>query len=164
MPQRLLTLVIALLCTVLISLLCAQAVFAQSFVADTLKDATTYVPMVTFYTAERLDWNSSQPHFARGAIEVNPQFTQSGRPFSAPLSYGDGNRKIVRDALQIGALSLANNAVMHLMERHFADTPERHAAWKRLSRLERFAFASALAFESSRLHFAQWQTNISPPR
>ena len=139
--------------------LCAQTLFAQSLAMDIVTDPTTYIPMATFYTGERLDWNSSQPHFARGGVEVNARFTQSGLPYSRPLSYGDGNRLIVRDTLQIGALSAANNLVMHLIERRMAATPEQHAAWKRLSRVERITVASALAFGLSSAHFQQWRSN-----
>jgi hypothetical protein len=145
-------------------LLCAHTVFAQSLAMDIVTDPTTYIPMATFYIGEQLDWNSSQAHFARGEIEVNPRFTRSGRPYSTPLSYGDGNRLILRDTLQTGALSVANNLVMRLIERRVAAGSEHHTAWKRLSRVERVAVASALAFGLSSAHFEQWRSNTRPLR
>ena len=152
-----------LLLFVAVVLLSAQNVLAQSLASDVVSDPTTYIPMAVFYTSTRLDWNSSQPYFARGATEVNPHFTRSGRPYSTPLSYGDGNALILRDALQVGAMSLANNLIMHVIERRFA-APEHATAWKRLGRVERVLVASALAFELSSRHFEQWQTNLGPPR
>ena len=56
---------------------------------------TTYVPAGLFYTSARLDWESSRPFFAHGALEENPGFTVSGRPHDLPVSYADGNRRAV---------------------------------------------------------------------
>jgi hypothetical protein len=41
---------------------------------------------------------------------------------------------------------------------------EHHTAWKRLSRVERVAVASALAFGLSSAHFEQWRSNTRPLR
>lgn len=153
-----------LLPCVMMSLVLAQSATAQNVVSDTVKDPTTYIPMVASYVGTQLDWNSSQPYFARGATEANPRFTQTGRPFSAPLSYGDGNRTIVIDALSVGALSVVNNVAMRMIERRFESRdPAHQPTWRRLGRIERVVFASVAAFEMSHLHFEQWRNNVSTP-
>ena len=108
----------------------------------------------------RLDWNSSQPFFQNGFLEENARYTRSGFAKDFPLSYGDGNQQILKDALMILPLSFVNSAVTHLVERKLSERfPEKRKLWKTLSWVERIAFASVASYRVSSPHFRQWQQN-----
>ena len=49
-------------------------------------DPTTYAPATFSYTAQRMDWNTSQTLFQHGWLEHNDRFTISGRADDTPLS------------------------------------------------------------------------------
>jgi hypothetical protein len=101
--------------TILLFLMIAAPVSAQSSESagdnnsfwniskSVLLDPTTYAPAGISYTATRLDWNTSQPFFARGFIERNPRFTITGLPNDVPLSHADGNKRILTDTLMYHA-------------------------------------------------------------
>jgi hypothetical protein len=112
------------------------------------------------YTSMRLDWNSSQPFFQNGFLEDNARYTQSGFAKDTPLSYSDGNRQILKDALLILPASFANSALAQLVERKLTDRfPEKRKLWNTLSWVERAAFAGFASYRVSSPHFRQWQLN-----
>jgi hypothetical protein len=129
-------------------------------VLEVLKDPTTYVPAGLLYTAMRLDWESSQPFFQHGSVEDNPKYTQSGLAQDAPLSDSDGQWQILRDSLAILPASIANNTLVHMIERRLSDRyPQHRKLWKTLSWIERAAFAGCTSYKLAAPHFRQWQTN-----
>jgi hypothetical protein len=129
-------------------------------ILEVVKDPTTYVPAGLFYTAMRLDWESSQPFFQHGFVEDNAGYTQSGLAKDAPLSNADGKQQILKDALTVLPASIANNALMHMLERRLSDRyPQHRKLWKTLSWIERAAFAGFTSYKLAAPHFQQWQTN-----
>jgi hypothetical protein len=123
-------------------------------------DPTTYVPASVLYTSMQLDWNSSQPLFQRGYVEQNARYTQSGLSRDLPLSYANGNRKLVMDSLAVLPLSIANNALDRIIERRLTERfPHKRRLWKTFGWAERVAFASYTAYLLSNPHFEQWQKN-----
>jgi hypothetical protein len=127
---------------------------------EVLKDPTTYVPAGLLYTAMRLDWESSQPFFQHGFVEDNASYTQSGLVKDAPLSYADGKQQILRDSLAVLPASIANNALLHMIERRLSDRyPQHRKLWKTLSWIERTAFAGFTSYRLAAPHFRQWQAN-----
>jgi hypothetical protein len=128
--------------------------------ADVLRDPTTYAPAALAYEGLRLDWDSSQPLFARGWLEDNSQFTASGLPHSQPTSYRAGNREVaVLTLVDLGA-SAAHNAssriVEHWLSRRFPDHPK---LVKTVGWIERIGVASYLASVRAAPHYQQWQRN-----
>lgn len=123
-------------------------------------DPTTYAPAIIVFTANRLDWTSSQPLFRLGYIEANPRFTLSGRPFDRPIGYAAGNRLIAQDSATLLAWSVANNAGSALIERVLIEKAPRHRKLIRtLGWIERIGFASFWAHRLSARHFEQWRAN-----
>ena len=123
-------------------------------------DPTTYAPAVVSFTAERLDWKSSQVFFQHGYVEHNPQFTISGRPDDLPISYGAGNRRITANALGDLAASVINNVSCRVVERVLiARFPKRRGLVRALGWVERISFAASLATIQSSRHFRQWREN-----
>ena len=88
---------------------------------ELLRDPTIYAPSALLYASMRLDWNSSQPFFQNGFVEENARYTRSGFARDTPLSYSDGNRQILKDALMILPLSIVNSAVTHMVERRLSE-------------------------------------------
>ena len=130
------------------------------FAVELLRDPTTYVPAGLLYTSMRLDWASSQPFFQNGFLEDNARYTVSGLPKDRPLTYGEGNTKILKDSLAVLPASFVNNALTHMIERRLSDRyPEHRKLWKTLSWVERVAFASYVSYRLSAPHFRQWQKN-----
>lgn len=162
--------VLALLCSLWIA---ASTAFAQtsdqpressSFLVDLAKDVildpTTWAPASVSFTATRLDWNSSQVFFRQGILERNPRFTVNGLSPGVPISYGDGNRKILADTLAILQMSAINNVSENLLERVLLKRYPQHRKWLRaLGWAERIAFASYWSHRLSAAHFDQWRTN-----
>jgi hypothetical protein len=133
---------------------------ALESVKQTLLDPTTYAPAGMLYTSSRLDWNSSQVFFAHGDAENNPRYTVTGLPGSAPLSYSEGNKLLLTDALSVASVSFVNNTVAHFTVDAMAiRNPEHAKLWKALGWVERAAVASSLSYVLSVRHFEQWQTN-----
>ena len=127
---------------------------------QTLLDPTTYAPAGTLYVSSRLDWNSSQVFFAHGDLEQNPRYTISGLPHDLPVSYQQGNKQLITDALSVASVSAVNNVVAHFTVDAMAiRNPEHRKLWKALGWIERTAVASSLSYVLSVQHFRQWQTN-----
>ena len=123
-------------------------------------DPTTFAPAITSYTAERLDWKSSQVFFQHGFLEHNPQFTVSGLPDDVPISYGAGKRVIARNSLEDLASSLVNNIATRIVERTLTQRhPRREKLIRTIGWIERISFAVSLASVQSANHFRQWRRN-----
>ena len=124
-------------------------------------DPTTYAPAVVSYTAERLDWSSSQVFFDRGYVEQNSQFTISGFPSDLPLSYSAGKGVITTNALADLGSSVVNNVTTRVIERVLLKRyPEKKTLIRTLGWIERISFAATLASRQSAGHFHQWRRNI----
>lgn len=142
----------------------AQKVVGQ-FIKDTVKDValdpTTYIPAGLLWTSIKGDWNTSQPLFTYGYVETNPLFTINGQPFSQPISFADGNRKIAMFTLWegLGVSMLANTGIRlgeHiLINRH----PEKKSLVHSAGWATRIGFAVFRGYVLSHQHFKQWQTN-----
>ena len=123
-------------------------------------DPTTFGPAITSYTAERLDWKSSQVFFHHGYVEHNPQFTVSGFADDVPLGYAAGNRVILKNAMQDLGASLINNVVARIVERTLVRRhPNREKLIRTIGWIERISFAVSLATVQSANHFRQWREN-----
>ena len=126
-----------------------------------LLDPTTYAPAAIVYTSMQLDWNTSQPLFQAGYVELNARYTKSGLPADTPLGYSAGNQKLLLDSLAIVPSSLANNALNRIIERSLINKfPEKRTLWKTIGWIERIAFASYASYVVSGPHFEQWRTNL----
>lgn len=123
-------------------------------------DPTTYAPAAILFTSLRLDWSSSQPLFQQGFVEDNPLYTQSGLPHDVPVSYREGNRRILLDSLANLSPMIVNNTVARFSERalvnRFPDHPKLIHA---LGWIERISFSAYLSYQLSSRHFEQWQRN-----
>jgi hypothetical protein len=123
-------------------------------------DPTTYAPAVVSYSAERLDWKSSQVFFQHGHLERNPQFTVTGLPNDFPLGYGAGNQQILGNALRDLGASAINNTTTRVVERMLMEGyPGRRTLIRTIGWIERISFAVALATVQSSEHFRQWREN-----
>jgi hypothetical protein len=123
-------------------------------------DPTTYSPaLITYYSMLR-DWQTSQPFFAHGANEMNPRYTISGRPDDLPLTYADGRRQIVREALLNLEVSAVSNMAGQVVERMLIEHYPTHRKLLRgLGWAERLALSSFLTYQLSIEHFRQVQLN-----
>jgi hypothetical protein len=145
--------------------MCAHAQDEQTRVVwdvtrGVLLDPTTYAPATLAYTAQRLDWKSSQVFFEHGWLEQNELFTVSGRPNDVPISYGAGVRVIRSNALSILQASIVNNLAAGVGERLLvARYPTRRKLWRTIGWAERIAFASYLSYMSSADHWRQIKKN-----
>jgi hypothetical protein len=134
---------------------------AKSVFLQVVSDPTTFAPALTSYTAERLDWDSSQVFFAHGYVESNPQFTVSGFRDDTPISYGAGKRVILHNALGDLTASAINNVGVAIVERALlARHPRRQKLIRTLGWVERISFAVTLASVQSAAHFRQWRQNV----
>jgi hypothetical protein len=138
---------------------------AETIFAQVVSDPTTFAPSITSYTAERLDWKSSQVFFQHGFVESNPQFTVSGFVDDVPLSYTAGKRVILRDSLSDLGSSLVNNAAARIVERTFVrHYPKREKLIRTIGWIERISFAVSFATVQSANHFRQWRENARDAR
>ena len=134
--------------------------FAASVFKGVIFDPTTYAPAVIAYDATMRDWNTSQPLFRYGYVEMNQRFTVSGMPRDIPVSYEDGNRKIMSDAFGNLGMSIANNVTARLFERALSDRfPNHRKLVRTLSWVERSAFASYWSYRLSADHYRQATRN-----
>ena len=125
-----------------------------------LTDPTTYAPTAILYSSMKLDWNSSQPLFARGYLEQNRRYTVSGQSLDVPVSFREGNQRLLMDSLAVLPSSIANNAVNRVLQRSLTERhPEKRKLWATLAFIERMAFASYTSYVLSSPHFDQWQRN-----
>ena len=123
---------------------------------DVLLDPTTYAPAAFAYTAQRLDWKSSQVFFEHGWAEQNPSFTMSGRRNDVPISDQAGKRVIRSKALSVLQVSAVNNLAAGIGERMLiARYPKQRKLWLTLSWVERISFASYVSYVSSAEHLRQ---------
>ena len=112
------------------------------------------------YSAERLDWKSSQVFFQHGHLERNPQFTVTGLPNDFPLGYGAGNQQVLGNALRDLGASAINNTTTRVVERMLMERyPGRRTLIRTIGWIERISFAVALATVQSSEHFRQWREN-----
>jgi hypothetical protein len=155
--------VFAALIGILIPLpVCAQE--QPSPVGDTVKrvifDPTTYAPAVIAYDATMRDWNTSQPFFRHGFMEHNERFTLTGRPNDVPMSYGDGQRRILTDALVNLQMSVINNVADQLFERMLITRfPEHRKLVRTFGWIERVTFGSYMSYQLSAQHYRQATMN-----
>lgn len=123
-------------------------------------DPTTYAPAATLYGSMRLDWTSSQPFFRNGYAEDNARYTRNGLPHDVPISYADGNRRILRDAVAVLPMSLAHNATNRVVERLLIERfPNHRRLVRTLGWIERISFGSYMSYRLSAAHFRQWKFN-----
>src|SRR6266498_811086 len=110
-------------------------------------DPTTYAPAAIAYDATKRDWNTSQPLFRNGYVEKNPRFTVSGFPNDIPMSYQDGNRRILDDALVNLQVSLVNNFTDRILERVLLEKyPEHRKLVRTLGWVERIGFGTYMSY------------------
>ena len=138
----------------------AQEQERPSPVVDVIKgvvfDPTTYAPATIAYYATMRDWNTSQPFFRAGYVEHNERFTLTGRPNDVPMSYGDGQRRILTDALVNLQMSLVNNFADQMFERMLITRfPEHRKLVRTLGWIERVSFASFMSYQLSAQHYRQ---------
>lgn len=158
-----LRLAIVIVFAALIGILIPSPVSAQeqhSPIGDTVKsvifDPTTYAPAIIAYDATMRDWNTSQPFFRAGFVEHNERFTLTGRPNDVPISYEDGQRRILTDALVNLQMSVVNNVADQLFERMLLSRfPEHRKLVKTLGWIERVSFASYMSYQLSAQHYRQ---------
>ena len=123
-------------------------------------DPTTYAPAIIAYDATMRDWNTSQPFFRAGYVEHNERFTLTGRPNDLPMSYEDGQRRILTDALVNLQMSIVNNVADRLFERMLLSRfPEHRKVVKTLGWIERATFASYMSYQLSAQHYRQANSN-----
>ena len=166
----------AALCGLFISLILMAPCFASAqdqprsnVVLDIAKavvfDPTTYAPATLSYTAQRMDWKTSQTLFQQGWLEHNYRFTVSGRADDTPLSFEAGNRQITRMALLHLQESVINNVSTQIFERVLtAKYPQHRKLFKALGWAERIGFASYVSYLASANHFQQSQRNVEMAR
>lgn len=123
-------------------------------------DPTTFTPSIVAYTAQRLDWDSSQIFFEHGVTEHNPAYTISGRPDDVPMSHGSGDAVILRQSLTVLETSIVNNFSEQVIERFLVSRhPEHRRLFHALGWIERISVAGYISYQTSALHFSQWQIN-----
>jgi hypothetical protein len=154
---------IVIVVTALIGILFPLPVSAQeqpSPIGDTFKrvvlDPTTYAPAIIAYDATMRGWNTSQPFFRAGFVEHNERFTLTGRPNDVPMSYGDGQRRILTDALVTLQMSVINNVADQMFERMLITRfPEHRKLVRSIGWIERVSFASFMSYQLSAQHYRQ---------
>lgn len=129
-------------------------------VKNVVLDPTTYIPAALSYDGRMRDWTTSQAFFEHGYLERNPRFTVSGVPNSAPMSFEDGKRVIVKDILVHVGTSALHNAASRTVERLLIEKhPEKRKLIRVLGWVERAAMASFLSYQWSGAHYRQWRAN-----
>jgi hypothetical protein len=138
---------------------------AASIFTEVVADPTTFGPAITSYTAERLDWKTSQVFFQHGYLEHNAQFTVSGFADDVPVGYAAGKTIILNDSLADLGSSLVNNVTARIVERTLvARYPKREKFIRTIGWIERISFAISLASVQSAGHFQQWRKNVDRAR
>jgi hypothetical protein len=126
----------------------------------TLLDPTTYAAPALYYDATMRDWNTSQPFFRAGYLEVNPRFTISGRSNDTPVSYTVGRNQILSDTLALLAISAAHNFTSQLLQRSAATVhPDHRKAVAVIGTIERIAVSSFISYHVAAPHYRQWRAN-----
>jgi hypothetical protein len=133
-----------------------------TIVKQVVLDPTTYAPAAIAYDATIRDWNSSQPFFRNGFMELNPRFTVSGLPNDVPVSYSEGKRRILSDAVGNLGLSLVNNFTERALERTLMTRyPEHRKMVRAAGWVERISFGAGMAYVMSIQHFRQAESNAA---
>lgn len=133
---------------------------ASELTKGVIFDPTTYAPAALLYGSMRLDWKSSQPFFDHGFVEANERYTVSGRGHDVPVSFAQGKRQILSDALLNLPMSFANNATSRVAERFLLERyPDHPKLVRALGWIERSAFAGYMSNRLAAKHFRQWQQN-----
>ena len=128
-------------------------------------DPTTYAPALITYDATVRDWNTSQVFFAHGYHERNERFTVSGLPSDWAISYAEGQRRIVNDALMTLGVSVAQNAAGYAVEGALAKRyPEHRRLLKTLGWIQRASLSSYMSYRLSVMHYRQTQYNATLAR
>jgi hypothetical protein len=124
-----------------------------TLVKQVVLDPTTYAPAVIAYDATVRDWNTSQPFFRNGFMELNPRFTISGLPNVVPVSYSEGRRRILSDAVGNLELSLFNNFTDRVFERALMTRyPEHRKMVRTVAWIERLSFGVGMSYVLSAQH------------
>jgi hypothetical protein len=133
---------------------------ASGLAKGVIFDPTTYLPAALLYQSMRLDWTSSQPFFQHGFFEANERYTASGRGHDVPVSFAQGKRQILTDALLNLPMSFANNATSRVVERFLLDRyPDHPKLVRALGWIERSSFAAYMSNRLAAKHFRQWRQN-----
>jgi hypothetical protein len=133
-----------------------------AIVKQVVFDPTTYAPAAIAYDATLRDWNSSQPFFKNGFMELNPRFTISGLPNDVPVSYSEGKRRILSDAFGTLGLSLINNFTDRALERTLMTRyPEHRKLIRAAGWIERISVGAGMSYVLSVQHFRQAQSNAA---
>jgi len=136
-----------------------SSVFGRAIKA-TLLDPTTVAPAIVTYDGTMRDWKTSQPFFAHGFVEMNARFTRSGRPGDVAVSYEVGKQQILRDSLNVLAVSAVHNFSTQLIEQALRNRfPEHARAVTIFGWIERAAVASVMTYELAGPHYTQWRMN-----
>ena len=126
----------------------------------TFLDPTTFAPAAFTYDGTMRDWNTSQPFFRNGFVEMNARFTRSGRPGDLAISYEAGRNQILRDSLSVLAVSAVHNFGTHLIQTGLRERyPEHRRLISALGWLERSAVASAMTYGLAGPHYRQAKRN-----
>ena len=138
----------------------SKGAFLANIAKSVVLDPTTYASAVVSYDATARDWKTSQPFFQHGYFEKNARFTISGRPNDLPVSYGEGNHRILMDTLGNLQVAIVNNVVDRIVERTLVEKyPDHRKIVRTLAFVERAAFASYMSYVLSAQHYRQWQDN-----
>jgi hypothetical protein len=138
----------------------AHVSFGADVATHVIVDPTTYVPALIGYDAMSRDWTSSQPLFAHGFVEHNPEFTVGGLANGQPVSYGAGRQQILGDLWLNLEISAAHNVAARAIERVLLDRHPQHAKLiRRLGWAERTFAAGWLTYHWSANRYRQWQAN-----
>lgn len=152
-----------MLILLLASPVCAQdrqPSVAVDLATHVLLDPTTYVPALLGYDAMSRDWASSQPLFARGYVEHNPEFTVGGVVDGRPVSFAVGRSRILSDFWLDWEVSTAHNVGVSLLERALIERHPTHARLiRRLGWVEKTAAASWLSYHWSAARYRQAAAN-----
>ena len=125
-------------------------------------DPTTYAPAVIAYDATVRDWKTSQPFFHNGFMEHNQRFTISGRPNDVPVTYGEGQKRILADAATNLGMSALNNFTSRVFERMLIERyPDHRKVVKALSWVERISFGVYMSYALSKDHYRQAELNAT---
>jgi hypothetical protein len=136
--------------------------FLGSIAKQVVLDPTTYAPSIIAYDATVRDWKTSQPFFQNGFMEHNARFTISGRANDVPVPYGEGQKRILTDAVANFGVSTLNNFTSRVFERVLLDRyPEHRKIVKAASWVERISFGVYMSYVLSKDHYRQADLNAT---
>jgi hypothetical protein len=136
--------------------------FVGSIAKQVVLDPTTYAPAIIAYDATMRDWKTSQPFFHNGFMEHNERFTISGRANDVPVAFGEGQKRILTDAVTNFGMSALNNFTSRVFERVLLDRyPEHRKIVKAASWVERISFGVYMSYVLSKDHYRQAELNAT---